>query len=81
MSVLPGSPATAQPADATTDAAKAAHAATAQREQQSKEHYLEDQYLVAKAATVTAAPTGEEVLVCAEEHDTILSNIEKALAA
>ncbi len=45
------------------------------------EHYLEDQYLVAKAATVTVAPTGEVVLVCAEDHDTILSNIEKALAA
>ena len=43
--------------------------------------YLEDQYLVAKAATVTVAPTGEVVLVCAEDHDTILSNIEKALAA
>ncbi len=28
-------------------------------EQQSMEHYLEDQYLVAKAATVTVAPTGE----------------------
>ena len=42
---------------------------------------LEDQYLVAKAATVTVAPTGEVVLVCAEDHDTILSNIEKALAA
>ena len=37
--------------------------------------------LVAKAATVTVAPTGEVVLVCAEDHDTILSNIEKALAA
>ena len=49
--------------------------------QQSMEHYLEDQYLVAKAATVTVAPTGEVVLVCAEDHDTILSNIEKALAA
>ena len=46
----------------------------------SMEHYLEDQYLVAKAATVTVAPTGEVVLVCAEDHDTILANIEKALA-
>ena len=42
---------------------------------------LEDQYLVAKAATVTVAPTGEVILVCAEDHDTILDNIEKALAA
>ena len=52
-----------------------------QSEQQSMEHYLEDQYQVAKAATVTVAPTGEVILVCAEDHDTILANIEKALAA
>ena len=51
------------------------------RDRQSMEHYLEDQYQVAKAATVTVAPTGEVILVCAEDHDTILSNIEKALAA
>ena len=45
------------------------------------EHYLEDQYLVAKAATVTVAPTGEVVLVCAEDRAAILTHIEKALAA
>ena len=50
-------------------------------EQQSMEHYLEDQYQIAKAATVTVAPTGEVILVCAENHDTLLANIEKALAA
>ena len=42
---------------------------------------LEDQYQIAKAATVTVAPTGEVILVCAENHDTLLANIEKALAA
>ena len=70
-----------KPAERKTDAVKAALEAYVQSEQQSMEHYLEDQYLVAKAATVTVAPTGEVVLVCAEDHDTILSNIEKALAA
>ena len=60
---------------------KPALEAYVQSEQQSMEHYLEDQYQVAKAATVTVAPTGEVILVCAEDHDTILSNIEKALAA
>lgn len=70
-----------KPAEGKTDAVKAALEAYVQSEQQSMEHYLEDQYLVAKAATVTVAPTGEVVLVCAEDHDTILSNIEKALAA
>ena len=34
-----------------------------------------------QAATVTVAPTGEVILVCAENHDTLLANIEKALAA
>ena len=70
-----------KPAEGKTDAVKAALEAYVASEQQSMEHYLEDQYLVAKAATVTVAPTGEVVLVCAEDHDTILTNIEKALAA
>ena len=46
-----------------------------------KEMCIRDRYQVAKAATVTVAPTGEVILVCAEDHDTILANIEKALAA
>ena len=70
-----------KPAEGKTDAVKAALEAYVQSEQQSMEHYLEDQYQVAKAATVTVAPTGEVILVCAEDHDTILTNIEKALAA
>ena len=70
-----------KPAEGKTDEVKAALEAYVASEQQSMEHYLEDQYLIAKAATVTVAPTGEVVLVCAEDHDTILTNIEKALAA
>ena len=70
-----------KPAEGKTDEVKAALEAYVASEQQSMEHYLEDQYQIAKAATVTVAPTGEVVLVCAEEHDTILANIEKALAA
>ena len=70
-----------KPAEGKTDAVKAALEAYVQSEQQSMEHYLEDQYQIAKAATVTVAPTGEVILVCAEDHDTILANIEKALAA
>ena len=70
-----------KPAEGKIDAVKAALEAYVQSEQQSMEHYLEDQYQVAKAATVTVAPTGEVILVCAEDHDTILANIEKALAA
>ena len=70
-----------KPADGKTDEVKAALEAFVTSEQQSMEHYLEDQYQIAKAATVTVAPTGEVILVCAEDHDTILANIEKALAA
>ena len=81
MMVLSYAVAIVKPAEGKTDAVKSALEAYVTSEQQSMEHYLEDQYLVAKAATVTVAPTGEVVLVCAEDHDTILSNIEKALAA
>ena len=70
-----------KPAEGKTDAVKEALEAYVTSEQQSMEHYLEDQYQIAKAATVTVAPTGEVVLVCAEDHDTVLANIEKALAA
>ena len=70
-----------KPAEGKTDAVKSALDAYVLSEQQSMEHYLEDQYEIAKAATVTTAPTGEMILVCAEDHDTLLANIEKALAA
>ena len=70
-----------KPAEGKTDAVKSALEAYVTSEQQSMEHYLEDQYQIAKAATVTVAPTGEVILVCAENHDTLLTNIEKALAA
>ena len=70
-----------KPAEGKTDAVKSALEAYVTSEQQSMEHYLEDQYQIAKAATVTVAPTGEVILVCAENHGTLLTNIEKALAA
>ena len=70
-----------KPAEGKTDAVREALEAYVTSEQQSMEHYLEDQYQIAKAATVTVAPTGEVILVCAENHDTLLTNIEKALAA
>ena len=55
-----------KPAEGKTDAVKSALEAYVTSEQQSMEHYLEDQYQIAKAATVTVAPTGEVILVCAE---------------
>ena len=44
-----------KPAEGKTDAVKAALEAYVASEQQSMEHYLEDQYQIAKAATVTVA--------------------------
>mgnify|MGYP002537392619 CR=1 FL=1 len=69
-----------KPAEGKTDEVKAALEAYVASEQQSMEHYLEDQYLVAKAATVTVAPTGEVILVCCEGSDAVLANIKAALA-
>ena len=50
-------------------------------EQMSMEHYLEDQYQIAKAAKVEVLPSGEVVLVCCENSDAVLSAIKTALAA
>ena len=66
-----------KPAEGKTDAVKSALEAYVTSEQQSMEHYLEDQYQIAKAATVTVAPTGEVILVCAENHDTLLDQHRK----
>lgn len=49
-------------------------------QQQSMEHYLEDQYEIAKSAKVETVPTGEVVMVCCENSDTVLANIKAALA-
>ena len=52
-----------------------------QGQQQAMEHYLEDQYQIASEARVATMPTGEVVMVCCEDSDTVLANIKKALAA
>ena len=41
----------------------------------------EDQYQIAKNAKVETLPSGEVVLVCCEDSDTVLANLKKALAA
>ena len=48
---------------------------------QMKKDIPEDQYEIAKAAQVKTLSTGEVVLVCCENSDQVLANIEKALAA
>ena len=69
-----------KPAPGKTDAVVDALKAYVLSEQQSMEHSLEDQYEVAKNAKVETLPSGEVVLVCCENSDTVLANLKKALA-
>lgn len=70
-----------KPAEGKTDAVKQALQDYVASEQMSMEHYLEDQYQIAKAAKVEVVPSGEVVLVCCENSDAVFSAIKTALAA
>ena len=50
-------------------------------QQQTMEHYLEDQYQIAASAKVATVPTGEVVMVCCENSDAVMNAIKTALAA
>ena len=70
-----------KPAEGKTQDVVDALDAYVQSQQKSMEHYLEDQYQIASAARVATVPTGEVVMVCCEDSDTVFENIKKALAA
>lgn len=70
-----------KPAEGKQQAVFEALDAYVQSQMQSMEHYLEDQYQIAKAAKVEVLPSGEVVLVCCENSDAVLSAIKTALAA
>ena len=70
-----------KPAEGKTQDVVDAMNAYVQSQQKSMEHYLEDQYQIASAARVATVPTGEVVMVCCEDSDTVFENIKKALAA
>ena len=70
-----------KPAEGRQEAVKQALLDFVTSEQSSMEHYLEDQYAIAKAAKVEVVPSGEVVLVCCENSDAVLSAIKTALAA
>ena len=70
-----------KPAEGKTQDVVDAMNAYVQGQQQAMEHYLEDQYEIALAARVETVPTGEVIMVCCENSDTVLANIKKALAA
>lgn len=67
------------PAEGKTEAVQEGLEAFVAGQQQTMERYLEDQYAIAKAAKVELMPTGEVVLVCCENSDTVLENIRTAL--
>ena len=70
-----------KPAEGRTQDVVDAMDAYVQSQQKAMERYLEDQYEIASAARVVTVPTGEVVMVCCEDSDTVLENIKKALAA
>lgn len=70
-----------KPAEGKQQAVFDAMDAYVQSQMQSMEHYLEDQYEIAASAHISTAPTGEVILVCCEDPETVLSEIKTALAA
>ena len=70
-----------KPAEGKAEAVQEALENYVTSQQLAMQNYLADQYEIAKAATVTTVPSGEVVLVCCEDSDTVLAAIEAALAA
>ena len=70
-----------KPAEGKTQEVVDAMDAYIQNQQQTMEHYLEDQYQRAAAAQVATVPTGEVVMVCCENSDAVMNAIKTALAA
>ena len=70
-----------KPAEGQTDAVKDALESFVLSQQQSMQNYLADQYEIAMNAKVEVVPSGEVVMVCCKDSDTVLANIKKALAA
>ena len=70
-----------KPAEGKTQEVVDAMDAYIQNQQQTMEHYLEDQYQSAASAKVATVPTGEVVMVCCENSDAVMNAIKTALAA
>ena len=80
MMVRSYSVAIVKPAEGQTDAVKQALEAYVASQQQSMQHYLEDQYQIAKSGKVEVMPSGEVVLVMCEGSDIVMNSIRDALA-
>jgi len=70
-----------RPAEGKTDTVRTALQTYIDGQKQAMEQYLPDQYEIAGAAKVAVTPTGEVVLVCCEDSDTVLASLESALKA
>ena len=70
-----------KPAEGKQQAVFEALDAYVQSQMQSMEHYLEDQYQIAASSHISTAPTGEVILVCCENPETVMNAIKTALAA
>ena len=70
-----------KPAEGKTQEVVDAMDAYIQNQQQTMEHYLEDQYQIAASAKVATVPTGEVIMVCCENSDAVMNAIKTALAA
>ena len=62
-----------------TETVQAGLQAFIDQQKAAQEHYLEDQYAIAKNAKLGVMPGGEVVMVMCEDADTVYANIEKAL--
>ena len=68
-----------KPAEGKTETVQAGLQAFIDQQKAAQEHYLEDQYAIAKNAKLGVMPGGEVVMVMCEDSDTVYANIEKAL--
>ena len=68
-----------KPAEGKTQDVVDAMDAYVQSQQKAMERYLEDQYEIASAARVATVPTGEVVMVCCEDSDTVFEKHQKRL--
>ena len=68
-----------KPAEGKTKTVQAGLQAFIDQQKAAQEHYLEDQYAIAKNAKLGVMPGGEVVMVMCEDADTVYANIEKAL--
>ena len=67
------------PAEGRSEAVQEGFQAYIDSQKMSMEHYLADQYAIAQQARVEVAESGEVILVCCENADTVMDNILTAL--